>query len=233
LLNVEKLAKTFVLHILGGKRLEAFQNVSFCIEAGQFLGISGPSGSGKSSILKCINRTYLATAGTIVYESENGTVDLAAVPEQQMIALRRREIAYVSQFLRVLPRVAALDVVAEPLYMQGVSKEAGRQQAGKILRKLNIPDHLHDAYPSTFSGGEQQRINIARAVIRQPRLLLLDEPTAALDNDSELNVIAILEELKSQGTAMVGIFHDNVVMQSISDHIYYLQTKEATYGTTT
>jgi len=233
LLNVEKLAKTFVVHILGGKRLEAFQNVSFCIEAGQFLGISGPSGSGKSSILKCINRTYLATAGTIVYESENGTVDLAAVPEQQMIALRRREIAYVSQFLRVLPRVAALDVVAEPLYMQGVSKEAGRQQAGKILRKLNIPDHLHDAYPSTFSGGEQQRINIARAVIRQPRLLLLDEPTAALDNDSELNVIAILEELKSQGTAMVGIFHDNVVMQSISDHIYYLQTKEATYGTTT
>jgi len=221
------------VHILGGKRLEAFQNVSFCIEAGQFLGISGPSGSGKSSILKCINRTYLATAGTIVYESENGTVDLAAVPEQQMIALRRREIAYVSQFLRVLPRVAALDVVAEPLYMQGVSKEAGRQQAGKILRKLNIPDHLHDAYPSTFSGGEQQRINIARAVIRQPRLLLLDEPTAALDNDSELNVIAILEELKSQGTAMVGIFHDNVVMQSISDHIYYLQTKEATYGTTT
>jgi alpha-D-ribose 1-methylphosphonate 5-triphosphate synthase subunit PhnL len=231
LLNVEKLAKTFVVHTLGGKRLEAFQNVSFRVEAGRFLGISGPSGSGKSSILKCINRTYLATAGTIVYESDSGAVDLATIPEQQMIALRRQEIAYVSQFLRVLPRVGALDVVAEPLYMQGASREAGRQQAGKLLWKLNIPDHLHDAYPVTFSGGEQQRINIARAVIRRPRLLLLDEPTASLDKDSEAQVIAILRELKSQGTAMVGVFHNDVVMRSISDHIYYLKTKETVYET--
>ncbi|MFH1080873.1 MAG: phosphonate C-P lyase system protein PhnL [Pseudomonadota bacterium] len=233
MLQVIKLAKTFVLHILGGKRLEAFQDVSFRVEAGCFLGISGPSGSGKSSILKCINRTYLPTAGTIRYESDNGTVDLAAIPEQQIIALRRRDIAYVSQFLRVLPRVAALDVVAEPLYMQGVSREAGRQQAVKLLQKLNIPDHLHDAYPSTFSGGEQQRINIARSVIRRPRLLLLDEPTASLDKDSEARVLHILEELKSQGTAMIGIFHDSVVMQSIADQIYHLKRKEADDETTT
>ncbi len=231
MLRVQNLAKIFVIHILGGKRLEAFQNVSFHVESGQFLGISGHSGSGKSSILKCINRTYLATSGIIAYESENGPVDIVTAPEQQVIALRRREIAYVSQFLRVLPRVPALDVVAEPLCMQGVSSEEGIYRARMLLRKFNIPEHLHDAYPSTFSGGEQQRINIARAVIRKPRLLLLDEPTASLDKNSELRVIAILEELKSQGTAMIGIFHDGVVMESISDHVYHLETKDTAVGT--
>lgn len=230
MLHIEKLAKIFVVHILGGKRLEAFQDISFKVEAGQFLGVSGPSGSGKSSILKCINRTYLATAGTIAYESLQGSVDLVKVPEQEMIALRRREIAYVSQFLRVLPRVAALDVVAEPLYRRGISREEGRQQAGMLLRKLNIPVYLHDAYPATFSGGEQQRINIARAVIRRPRLLLLDEPTASLDKDSEAQVIALLKELQSEGTALIGVFHDPVVMESVADHIYHLKTKEAGHG---
>lgn len=226
MLSVEKLSKTFVVHILKEKRIEAFRNVSFHVRAGSFLGISGPSGSGKSSILKCINRTYLATAGRIIYASGQGSLDLASVSEQLMIALRRREIAYVSQFLRVLPRVSALNVVAEALDAQGASRQESRLQAKTILRRLNIPDDLHDAYPSTFSGGEQQRINIARSVIRRPRLLLLDEPTASLDQDSEARVVEILKELKAQGTAMVGIFHDPAAMQNLSDEIYYL--KEAT-----
>lgn len=226
MLEVKNLAKTFVLHVLGGKRLEVFENVSFRVGAGAFLCISGPSGSGKSSILKCINRTYLSTAGEILYDTEKGPIDLALIPEQQMIALRRVEIAYVSQFLRVLPRVATLDVVADSLYIQGVSREDGRREAGNLLRQLNIPDHLHDSYPSTFSGGEQQRVNIARAVIRRPRLLLLDEPTASLDKDSEARVLHMLDELKSHGTAMVGIFHDTFVMESIADQIYYLEKME-------
>ncbi len=226
MLSVEKLSKTFVVHILKEKRIEAFRNLSFHVRAGSFLGISGPSGSGKSSILKCINRTYLATAGRIIYASGQGRIDLASVSEQRMIALRRREIAYVSQFLRVLPRVSALNVVAEALDAQGASRQESRLQAKTILRRLNIPDYLHDAYPSTFSGGEQQRINIARSVIRRPRLLLLDEPTASLDQDSEARVVEILKELKAQGTAMVGIFHDPAAMQNLSDEIYYL--KEAT-----
>jgi alpha-D-ribose 1-methylphosphonate 5-triphosphate synthase subunit PhnL len=231
MLHVINLAKIFFLHTLGGKRLDAFQNVSLHVEPGQCLGISGPSGSGKSSIIKCINRTYLATQGTILYGSATGTVNLVTASEQQMIALRRKEIAYVSQFLHVLPRVSALDIVAEPLYVQGITQKAGREQARVLLGKLDIPHHLHEAYPSTFSGGEQQRINIARAVIRRPRLLLLDEPTASLDKNSEGRVVAILKELKSQGTAMVGIFHDSTVMQSIADHIYYVKTKGTSYGT--
>jgi alpha-D-ribose 1-methylphosphonate 5-triphosphate synthase subunit PhnL len=222
MVQVEKLSKIFVIHIRGRKRLEAFQDISFQVEEGRCLGISGPSGSGKSSILKCINRTYLPTSGTIAYESLEGTVDLVKIPEQQMIALRRREIAYVSQFLRVPPRVAALDVVAEPLFRQGVSREAGRQQAEVLLRRLDIPDTLLDAYPSTFSGGEQQRINIARAVIHRPRLLLLDEPTASLDKEAQARVIAILKDFKARGMAIIGVFHDRLVMESFADHIYHL-----------
>lgn len=229
MLHVENLEKTFVLHVLGGKHIAAFRNVSFQVEAGRFLGISGPSGSGKSSILKCINRTYLVTAGTMVYESERGPVDLATAAEHCILTLRRREIAYVPQFLKVLPRVSALDVVAEPLRAQGVAGDTARRLARSMLRRLHIPDRLHDAYPSLFSGGEQQRINIARAVIRRPRLLLLDEPTAALDKESERRIMAILKELKTQGTAMIGIFHDPTVMASISDHIYYLHREVVTH----
>lgn len=231
MLRVENLGKTFVLHVLGGNRIEAFRNVSFQVEAGRFLGISGPSGSGKSSILKCINRTYLATAGTMVYESGGGPVDLATAAEHRILALRRCEIAYVPQFLKVLPRVAALDVVAEPLCAQGVAGESARRLARSLLRRLHIPDRLHDAYPSLFSGGEQQRINIARAVIRRPRLLLLDEPTAALDKESERRIMSILRELKTQGTAMIGIFHDPAVMASISDRIYHLHREAVAHET--
>jgi alpha-D-ribose 1-methylphosphonate 5-triphosphate synthase subunit PhnL len=230
MLEVSNLSKTFILHVLGGKRLGAFENVSFRVGGGEFLGISGPSGSGKSSVLKCINRTYLATAGEIRYETKEGAVDLATIAEQEMIVLRRREIAYVSQFLRVLPRVSALDLVAEPLYLQGMAREASRREAQGLLRQLNIPDYLHDAYPANFSGGEQQRINIARAVIRRPRLLLLDEPTASLDKDSEARVISILSDLKSQGTAMIGIFHDPLVMKAMADDIFFLKTKEENHA---
>jgi alpha-D-ribose 1-methylphosphonate 5-triphosphate synthase subunit PhnL len=122
-------------------------------------------------------------------------------------------------------------VVAEPLSRQDVSREEGRNQAEQLLRRLNIPDHLHDVYPSTFSGGEQQRINIARAVIRRPRLLLLDEPTASLDKDSEMKVLAILKELQLEGTAIIGVFHDPVIMESMADQIYYLKTQEGAHGT--
>lgn len=223
MLQVKNLCKTFIVHILGGKKIDAIRDVSFNVEAGQFVGISGPSGSGKSSVLKCIHRTYLPSSGAVVYRSENGPVNLAAATERRVIELRRSEIAYVSQFLRVVPRVSALDVVAEPLYRRGIGVEEGRGLARELLRLLNIPEYLHDAYPSTFSGGEQQRVNIARAVIGRPRLLLLDEPTASLDKDSERRVLDLLANLKSQQMAMVGIFHDPDIMRSACDNIYYLK----------
>ncbi len=224
MITVDKLSKCFTLHILDEKRIEACRDVSFRVPPGGFLGLSGPSGAGKSTVLKCLYRTYLATGGMIRYDSTAfGPVDLASLPDRAVIDLRHREMGYVSQFLKVIPRVSALEVVMEPvLTRNGVSREAARRRAIGLLERLRIPAHLFDAYPATFSGGEQQRINIARAVSWRPRLLLLDEPTASLDKDSVGVVLEILKELRGEGTTMIGIFHDTALLQSVTDSVYHI-----------
>ena len=221
MLTVENLSKEFTLHILNGKRIEACRDVSFNVPRGSFLGLSGPSGAGKSTVLKCIYRTYLPSAGAVWYDSAVcGRVDLATLPDRDVIDIRTKEMGYVSQFLKVIPRVSALDVVMEPILARnGVSRAEARQRAGNLLEKLRIPTHLVDAYPATFSGGEQQRVNIAHAVSWRPRLLLLDEPTASLDRDSIGVVLDILRELRSEGTTMIGIFHDAELMETVADQV--------------
>jgi alpha-D-ribose 1-methylphosphonate 5-triphosphate diphosphatase len=220
LLKVEHLSKSFQLHTLDDKTINGFSNLSFEIQIGEVLALSGPSGAGKSSVLKCIYRTYLPSNGRIVYQAESGDfVDLASLPEYRIIQYRRSEIGMVSQFLKVLPRVAAADVVAEPLLQQGVAYFDARKRAEELLNRLNIPSRLHDAFPVTFSGGEQQRVNIARAVIGQPRLLLLDEPTASLDRGSIEMVLELLDRLRSKGTTMVMICHDQGLAQRIADEV--------------
>lgn len=222
MLKVDNLSKVFNIHILGDKVIEGCDGVSFIVERGEFLGISGPSGAGKSTILRCIYRTYLPSGGDIWYDSVlYGQVNLAAIADHMIIGLRHKEIGYVSQFLKVIPRVSAIDIVAEPLLLKnGISPKEAKTKAGELLERLNISSKLFDAYPSTFSGGEQQRVNIARAVIWKPRLLLLDEPTASLDKDSTSIVIDLLRELKEEGTSMVGIFHDERLMEFITDKAY-------------
>jgi alpha-D-ribose 1-methylphosphonate 5-triphosphate synthase subunit PhnL len=228
MLRVEQLTKAFALHMLGGRRIEAVNDVSFRVQAGTALVLRAPSGFGKSTILKCIYRTYLPTGGHIRYHSaEMGEVDLVALDEHRIIRLRNAEIGYVTQFLKVLPRVTTLDVVAEPLLDRGIRLNQAREQAREYLKRLRIPKRLFDAYPATFSGGEQQRVNVARAVIRAPRLLLLDEPTASLDPDSTAIVFDMLAELKKQGTAMVAVFHDLEVAEQIADDFYFLERKES------
>ncbi len=225
MLRVNNLSKTFTIHNLGAKEISGFRPVSFEVATGKTLALSGPSGTGKSSIIKCLYRTYLATSGSIEYTMANGeTVNLVKLPDTEMVRLRQREIGYVTQFLRVLPRVSATEIVAGPLIGTGVSYDDAIQRATVLLRRLRIPDELLDAYPVTFSGGEQQRINIARAIIWKPRLLLLDEPTASLDKGSIEIVIELLNELRQQGTTMVMIFHDPDVMHALSDSIYLTQT---------
>jgi alpha-D-ribose 1-methylphosphonate 5-triphosphate diphosphatase len=217
-LCVENLSKTFTIHNLGGKQLQGFRNVSFQVREGGALALFGPSGIGKSSVLKCIYRTYLPTSGHIWYHSTDGQrLDLAHLPEHDIIRLRRQEIGYVAQFLHVLPRVGAVDVVAEPLIKAGVPMADARRQAGALLTRLKIPQSLHDAYPVTFSGGEQQRVNIARAAIGQPRLLLLDEPTASLDVKSIRIVLDLLADLRQSGTTMVMICHDQAIAKETAD----------------
>ncbi|HMK46073.1 MAG TPA: phosphonate C-P lyase system protein PhnL [Methanocella sp.] len=224
MLNVENLSKTFCLHNLDGKVIHGVTNVSLQARKGEFVGLSGPSGAGKSSILKCIYRTYVPSAGRIWYDSpEMGRVDLASATEHDILRIRSREIGYVSQFLKVIPRVPAIEVVAEPLIGLGMPEAEAKVKAADLLGRLNVPERLFDAYPSTFSGGEQQRVNIARAIIWKPRLLLVDEPTASLDRRSADLVVDELMTMRAEGVAMIGILHDRELMAMIADRVYQLQ----------
>jgi len=218
LLIVEDLAKVFTLHLLGGKRVAGLRPVSFEIGEGAFIAVVGPSGGGKSSLLKCLYRTYLPTGGRALYRSGDGTVtDLATAPDAGIVALRGREIGYVSQFLRPTPRVTAVDLVAAPLLARGVAREEARERAAVLMRRLALPADLMDGFPALFSGGEQQRVNIARTLIAPSRLLLLDEPTSALDSGNQETVIALLDEARRAGTTVLGIFHDFGLVRRLAD----------------
>jgi alpha-D-ribose 1-methylphosphonate 5-triphosphate synthase subunit PhnL len=207
-LEVSDLSKRFTLHVLGGKRLSAFEGVSFRVDPGECLHICGPSGAGKSSLLKCLYRTYPASSGYALLHSGGATVDLVSAPDLEVLELRRSAIGYVSQFFSAIPRLTALTVVAEPLLSSGTDPAAARRRAQEMLERLDIPEALWDCYPSTFSGGERQRVNLARALIAPRALILLDEPTASLDRVRRAIVLSLLAELKRAGTSLVLVFHD-------------------------
>lgn len=217
ILKADKLDKHFFLHEQARRIPSTFQ-VDLELHPGQLLAITGPSGAGKSSLLKCVWRTYLPTGGHLwLREADGALTDLATASERHMLALRRTELGSVTQFLHCLPRKSALDVVAQPLVDAGVPPAQARERAAELLRRLNVPSHLWAVAPATFSGGEQQRINLARGLIRPVRLLLLDEPTASLDPVSRDCAIALLRELKAAGTAMLAIFHDPALVSALAD----------------
>lgn len=222
ILTVNDLSKVFQLHILNNKRLEALKNINFSMGEGEIIGLTGKSGSGKSSLMKCIYRTYLASSGEIIYESSKGPINLVTATDHEMIELRKNEITYCSQFLSVIPRVPAVDVVCENLFRSQNDKNTSREKAKEMLEQLGLPNELWDAYPVTFSGGEQQRINVARAIIAAPRLLLIDEPTASLDPKTKDVVINMLLELKKEGTSIVCISHDEYTLEKLVDRRLHL-----------
>jgi len=227
ILQVESLEKKFELYLPEKKDFLAFQHINFSISQGEFFSISGPSGSGKSSLLKCLYRTYKTTKGRILYHSSTyGIVDFASLDEQFVLDIRSTELSYVSQFLNVIPRISALNLVAEPLIRKNISQEIAMERAKEMLSRLHIPKNLFDSSPLTFSGGEKQRVNIARAVIWNPSIILLDEPTASLDKQSEKIVIDILLTLKKNGSTLIGIFHDQQIIKQISDQVFLLQREE-------
>lgn len=219
MLDIRNAEKTFVMHLQDGIRLPVVRGVSFHVAPGECVVLSGPSGAGKSSILKMIFGNYRCDGGVISVRHLGVPIDLAVAEPRQILSVRRNTIGYVSQFLRAVPRVAALDVVAEPLLSAGVAREEARQQAGTLLRRLNIPDRLWKLPPSTFSGGEQQRVNIARGFISELPILLLDEPTASLDAANRAVVVELVAEKKRAGVAMVAIVHDDEVRHLIADRL--------------
>jgi alpha-D-ribose 1-methylphosphonate 5-triphosphate synthase subunit PhnL len=225
ILEVRQLQKRFQLHLLDGRVIEPLHNISFEVERGHVFMISGRSGVGKTSILKCIYRTYLTSGGEIWYASEQfGRIDIASASEEVVLALRERELGYCSQFLKVLPRVAALDVAAEPLIRRGLNRAEAQAEAAQWLRRLGIEESRWQAYPITFSGGEQQRLNIARAFIAAPHLLLLDEPTASLDAKSKEIVLTLIAEAKAAGVTILTVSHDLAVLSSLADDSYTMQS---------
>ena len=220
ILEITDLAKSFYLHA-PGLEIKSCRDINLTLEQGEFIGIVGLSGAGKSTILKCINRSYLPMQGEIVYNSEAfGPIDLATATEREIIYLRRREIGYVSQFLNVMPRTTAKEHVMNALIDVGADKRAAEAGAVEMLVYFRLPENLWEIYPATFSGGERLRLNLAHAMVKKPRLLMLDEPTASLDNKTKLLVRDILRKLKEMNTSMIGIFHDIEFMEGVCDRVY-------------
>ncbi len=229
-LNVRDLHKRFTLHLRGGAQLAVLSDVSMTVHGGECVALVGPSGQGKSTLVKCLYGTYSIEQGAALLQASQGEIDLAQATPQQLRSLRRRDIAYVSQFLRALPRVTALDVVAERAIeaqqdlpggdqafdADGPRAAQAREAASALLARLKLPKALWQLPPATFSGGEQQRINIARGFMVPSRLLLLDEPTASLDATNRRVVIQLIDEAKRAGTAIVGIFHDEEVRDAVA-----------------
>lgn len=218
-LDVRDLAKTFVMHLRGGVRLPVFAGVSFTVAHGECLVLGGPSGVGKSSILKMLYGNYAVDRGAILVEHDGGVVDLAGAEPREILDVRRRTVGYVSQFLRAIPRVSAIDIVAEPLIARGVEPGEAMERAGALLCRLNLPRELWSLPPATFSGGEQQRVNIARGFITDHPILLLDEPTASLDAANRAVVVAMIAEKTAAGAALIGIFHDRDVREEVASRV--------------
>jgi alpha-D-ribose 1-methylphosphonate 5-triphosphate synthase subunit PhnL len=216
-LRVERISKTFTLHLQGGVSLPVLHERSLELHAGECVALLGASGSGKSTFMRSLYGNYGVDAGAIHVREADGTVDLATLASHELAALRSRTIGYVSQFLRVIPRIPALEIAMEPLLARGVGRSEARDVVAALFRRLDVPERMWTLSPTTFSGGEKQRINLARTLAVPYPILLLDEPTSALDAASRERVIALLLERKAAGAAMVGIFHDDEVRARLAD----------------
>lgn len=226
MLYAQAITKTFTLYQQGGVRIAALGGVSLEVERGECVVLAGPSGAGKSTLLRCLYGNYLASSGTIAIRDATQAgqyLALTGATPHEIIRLRRTTMGYVSQFLRAIPRVSALDLVSEPLNSRGVSEAEARERASILLARLNVPRRLWTLAPATFSGGEQQRVNIARGLIAEHPLLLLDEPTASLDAENRAVVSDLISEARERGAAIVGIFHDEDTRERVATRVVRLE----------
>jgi len=218
-IRLEGVAKSFTMHLRGGAVLPVVQGVAFEVAPGECVALGGPSGAGKSSILKMIYGNYRADAGAIWLRDGGEWVDVARADPRRVLGLRRRTLGYVSQFLRAIPRVPARELVAAAARDVGLEADAAQARAEALLERLNVPERLWGLPPATFSGGEQQRVNLARGLAAEHPILLLDEPTASLDAESRDRAIALIRERCNAGAAILGIFHDAQVREALCDHV--------------
>jgi alpha-D-ribose 1-methylphosphonate 5-triphosphate synthase subunit PhnL len=215
MIRIDNLSKSFILHNQGGAVIPVMRGASLTVAPGECVGLTGQSGAGKSTLMRMVYGNYLAAGGSLIV----GELDVASAAPREIIRLRRETLGYVSQFLRVVPRVPTLDVVAEPLLALGTPRDEARDRAAHLLQRLNIPERLWALSPTTFSGGEQQRVNIARGFAHAYPALLLDEPTASLDAANREVVLSLIEEAKARGAAILGIFHDESARARVCDRL--------------
>jgi alpha-D-ribose 1-methylphosphonate 5-triphosphate synthase subunit PhnL len=217
--EIESVAKTFVMHVTG-TRVPILRNLTLQVRAGECAVLDGPSGIGKSSILRMIYGNYRVGTGRVAVRDGEAWVDVATATPRRVLRLRQSTVGYISQFLRTIPRVAAIDVVAAAARQADLSGDIAIARAAEMLTRLNIPEHLWRLPPATFSGGEQQRVNIARGLVGSHPILLLDEPTASLDAGNRAAVVEFIQARKKAGAALLGIFHDEEVRSHVVDHVF-------------
>ncbi|MES2536437.1 MAG: phosphonate C-P lyase system protein PhnL [Pseudomonadota bacterium] len=222
-IKVRKLCKTFILHLQGELHLPILGDVDMDVDAGECVVIHAPSGMGKSTLLRCLYANYRASSGCVSVRHGEEWVNLSAASAQEVHAVRQTSLGFVTQFLRVIPRISTLDLVAEPLRSRGVAADAAKDRAERMLTRLRVPMRLWHVAPATFSGGEQQRVNIARTMISEYPILLLDEPTASLDEGNRDTVIEMINEARVRGAAIVGIFHDEYVRHALATRLFPIQ----------
>ena len=222
-INVIDLTKSFTLHVQGGVRIPVFDRLQLTVAPGECVALYGPSGAGKSSLLRSLYGNYKPTSGQILVQHQGRLVDMVQAVEREIVEVRKQTMGFVSQFLRVVPRVPSIEVVIEPLRNIGIDRAECRRKAEILLDRLRIPQRLRTVAPATFSGGEQQRINVARSFMVDYPIMLLDEPTASLDAANCATVIELIKEAKERGAAVVGIFHDEAVRKAVADRIHEMK----------
>lgn len=222
MLRTEALAKGFTLHLRGGLHIPVLAGIELDVRRGECVALAGPSGAGKTTLMRSLYGNYRADGGRILVRHRGTMLDLAAADPRTVLAVRHETLGYVSQFLRVVPRVPALDLVAEIAIARGTPPDRARADADSLLSRLNIPARLHGLPPATFSGGEQQRVNLARGFIGGQPILLLDEPTASLDDENRAVVVDMIRQAKASGTAIVTIMHDAATRDSVADRLFRL-----------
>lgn len=226
MIDVQKVSKNFILHNQNGTTISVFNNLSLQVHAGECIALYGQSGAGKSTLLRSLYANYKPTAGAIAIRHGENMIDIVSAPPRKILEIRKHTVGYVSQFLQVIPRVSALNIVAEARKELTGNAEEALEKARTLLHRLNIPERLWNLAPATFSGGEQQRVNIARGFAVDYPVLLLDEPTASLDAINRQIVVDLIHEAKAKGTAVVGIFHDDEVREAVADRVIDMQSME-------
>ncbi len=215
MLKVTNVGKSFTLHTQGSTEIPVFKDINFNLSGGDCIALTGASGAGKSTFMRMVYANYVCQEGAISVFHEGKWLNITEASPHEILEIRRSTMGYVSQFLRVIPRVSTLDIVSEPLVQIGASEKAAADKAKELLARLNIPENLWSLSPLTFSGGEQQRVNIARGFITDYPVMLLDEPTASLDAGNRQTVLDLIEEAKMRGSAILGIFHDQAARDAV------------------